>query len=534
MSAAPFRFGIMLNGIHLYPWQIKVYEEILQTGLATCELLIVKAPEPSVAQNKFKKLSHPHLLFEQYKKRTLNPVLYNPIEYAGLLNIEQLLVKPVKKGKNTELITEPDLIKIKDKNLDFILRLGFGILQGGILEAATWGVWSFHHGDEQEYRGGPPGFWEIFNRSKKQGVILQRLGEKLDAGKLILKRHYAVTRHSYSENVGKLLLQSTDMPAQALRMMANGTLQPGDFTEIKTQAPIYRYPKNLPFLFFLLKLFIHKIRFKWQLLFQQENWIIGYKHPGEKKRRYIAPLQEGEYFADPFTFNDHNKNYILAEHFSYKTLKGNIVLIEPGMNRVHTLIEKTTHLSYPYIFEEDGQLFVMPEEANSGQLNMYKWNSENKTLDFEKTLLDLPAVDASMLKYENLYYLFMGIKGNLPNEKLFIYYAPQLEGPYTPHAANPVKVNPEGARMAGGFIFENGEILRPSQSSVESYGEKIIFQKITRLTTTEYEEEFYSEMKPEPDDPYRCGLHNFHATPSLEVVDLKTRKSGYTAFKSQL
>ncbi len=527
------KFGLMLNGMNLYPWQIKVYEEILQTGLAECCLLIIKNEVKEEPKSIFRKLNQPHLFFEQFKKNKLNPTLYKSIPTSILDNIQQLRVTPTKVGKSSEELNMEDIQGIKSKNLDFIIRFGFGIIKGEVLNSAKWGIWSFHHGNEQEFRGGPPGFWEIMKGQKTQGVILQRLGEKLDAGKIILKREYAVISHSYIENVSKLMVQSADMPAQAIKMMATGSLIIDEIKTIPTKAPIYKYPSNLQFVKFLFILLKNKIKFSWIRLMRQENWIIGYRLLNEENYKFIAPARDGEYYADPFSFCDEQKNYIVAEHYSYRTKKGTIVLIQPGQRQTKTIIEKDTHLSYPFIFEENGIIYLMPEESNDGKLNLYKWNSTNKTFEFYTTILELPCIDASILKHDGTYYLFLGLKGLLPNEKLFIYHSTQLEGPYSPHMANPVKVSPAGSRMAGPFYYQNDVLIRPSQYSVEHYGEKIIFHKINVLNNFEYNEEFHSELKPTNNAPFKCGLHTYHKNINFEVIDLKRRKSSFAAFTAQ-
>jgi folate-dependent phosphoribosylglycinamide formyltransferase PurN len=506
----------------------------MQTGLAECCLLIIKNEVINEPKTIFQKLTQPHVFFEQFKKHKLNPTLYNSIPAAFPDNIQKLWVSPNKIGKFSEEFSADDVQIIKSKQLDLIIRFGFGILKGEVLNSAKWGIWSFHHGNEQEFRGGPPGFWEIMKGRKTQGVILQQLGEKLDAGKIILKREYAVISHSYIENITKLLLQSTDMPAQALKMIANDCLPMNEIHPIPTKAPVYKYPSNLQFLKFLLVILLNKIKFSWMRLMMQENWIIGYRLLKEKKYHFIAPPRDGEYYADPFTFCDQDKNYIVAEHYSYRTKKGSIVLIEPGQNQTKTIIEKDTHLSYPFIFEENGITYLMPEESNAGKLNLYKWNPISKTFDFYRTILELPCIDASIVKNEGLYYIFLGLKGLLPNEKLFIYHSTQLEGPYIPHTANPVKVSPAGSRMAGAFYYQNNMLMRPSQYSVKYYGEKVVLQQVKQLSASIYQEEVHSELLPFKDSHFNDGLHNYHKSDHLEVVDLKKMRSGWVSFKAQL
>ena len=67
---------------------------------------------------------------------------------------------------------------------DVLVRFGFGIVKGPMLDLPTHGVWGFHHGDEEKFRGGPPGFWEIMHDDPVTGAVLQRLTEKLDAGRI--------------------------------------------------------------------------------------------------------------------------------------------------------------------------------------------------------------------------------------------------------------------------------------------------------------------------------------------------------------
>ncbi len=534
MDKPIYNFGILANGMYLYPWQKKVITHLLDTDMASCELFIIrKTEEKSSPKSALSKLLTPGLLFEQYKKAKLNTSIYRPLPFS-LANEKTIFITPIQHGKFGEGFTEEDVERVKSVQLDFIIRFGFGILKGDILSAAKWGIWSFHHGDEQVLRGGPPGFWEIFKSHRKQGVILQRLTEKLDAGKIILKREYLVVPHSYKENVTKLLVESVDMPAQALRMISNSIVDPHSFEEVKTSAPIFKYPTNFQFLRFQWKVFMNRIRLKWKVLFKQENWILGYRTSPQEKYRYIAPKRGGEYYADPFVFVNNNKTYIVAEHYSYRTKKGSIVLIEPGMNQSTTLLEKNTHLAYPFIFHEGNEIYMLPEEAYTGKLHLYKWNGETKKFHLLQSILDLPAVDASLLKHEGKYYLFTGLKGQLTNEKLFIYYADKLEGPYLPHTSNPVKVSPEGSRMAGGFIIENNQLIRPSQCSVKYYGEKVVFQKIVQLSPTVYQEEFYSELKPMEYAPFKCGLHTYNKKDHFEVIDLKTMRSGFIALKAQI
>ena len=91
-------------------------------------------------------------------------------------NIDKLFVHPII-GKSAYYYnySESDLKKIREKKLDVLIRMGGGILKGDILNVAKNGIISFHHGDNDYNRGGPPGFWEIYYKIPKTGFIIQRL-----------------------------------------------------------------------------------------------------------------------------------------------------------------------------------------------------------------------------------------------------------------------------------------------------------------------------------------------------------------------
>ena len=103
-------------------------------------------------------------------------------------NLEQVIVEPkVSTDGNIYRYTEKDLKRIKSLNLNLLIRGGSGILKGEILKICKNGIISFHHGDNDYYRGGPPGFWEIKNKDVKTGFIIQKLSEELDNGEVLFK-----------------------------------------------------------------------------------------------------------------------------------------------------------------------------------------------------------------------------------------------------------------------------------------------------------------------------------------------------------
>jgi hypothetical protein len=112
------------------------------------------------------------VLFRLIERAEKLLVCRNP-EYVSFFNryplhdidIPKLCVEPlVSKSGFVFRYSPDDLEKIKHYQLDILVRGGSGILRGEILKVCPFGIVSFHHANNDVNRGGPPGFWEVFNR----------------------------------------------------------------------------------------------------------------------------------------------------------------------------------------------------------------------------------------------------------------------------------------------------------------------------------------------------------------------------------
>jgi hypothetical protein len=63
----------------------------------------------------------------------------------------------------------------KAANLDVLLCLGTSLPVGELIKCARYGTWSLHFCDSDVYRGEPPFFWEMYERSPIIGAVLRVL-----------------------------------------------------------------------------------------------------------------------------------------------------------------------------------------------------------------------------------------------------------------------------------------------------------------------------------------------------------------------
>jgi hypothetical protein len=239
-------------------------------------------------------------------------------------------------------------------------------------------------------------------------------------------------------------------------------------------------------------------------------------------------------YADPFIVNgtDGNVQVLYEQMTSYK-MDGHIGLLV--FDKAFSILEQRkildtgSHLSYPFIFRENGQTFIFPENALGGALNCYEYDEKNKTLINPINVLDLPVLDSTILKYDGRYWLFCTLLGDQLNSELHIFYSDQLKGSYTPHPANPVKTGLKGSRPAGDFIEVDGAFYRPAQNCTHYYGESVTIYKLKTLDKAKFEEEFYMEIKPNSGDEFNYGLHTLNARDNYIIVD--GQKSHFQPFQ---
>jgi hypothetical protein len=449
-----------------------------------------------------------------------------------LSSVPSIRVKPILKGKYSQYFPDESLQEIKYHQPDIIIRFGFNILRGEILNIAKHGVWSYHHCDPQVIRGGPGGFWEYMLNESKQGAILQRLTEKLDDGIVIREGWFRLIKHSYSENLNNLLTGTSSWIADAIRELAvNGQIRA---VQKKRAANLIRtYPGNFTMLRFLTKLLNNKIAFHYRQLFLAETWKIGIVHEpvssvivnGIKKApKWLSAPEPFQYYADPFTNEGIS---VLCEAYDYKTGKGVIVNAQTHK----TVLELEHHLSYPFPLRINNNHYILPEASESGQLKAYNLRDKSSM-----TLLSgVPCIDASVVFFNGLYWMFTHRNDHFPDSCLFIYWAEKPEGPYHEHLLNPVRTDIAASRPAGMPYTIDGKLLLPVQIGVPHYGAGVAVLEIIKLNKTEYVDRVINTITPSRHWDFNEGLHTISEGPdNTTLIDVKAHRFIFANFIAQL
>lgn len=526
------RFGIMLNDFFLASWQEDCLRQVL--SLKGIKLVVViKNSSAPTGKNSFHSFNR--FLYRVFLKFFFKFNTHKKINCEKLFQDVHLLHCSItRKGKYSEHFNEQDINSIEEFGCDFILRFGFNILRGKILETARYGVWSYHHSDEQKIKGGPPGFWEIFNNHPTSSVVLQKLTDKLDNGVILKKGVFKTINHSYCETVETLFARSTSFVKQVCIDLQNNNTLHFDNPPVESSAKIYSYPDTIQTILFLVKLILNKFLFHFNKLVFTEQWAVGivkspiqefaFNKNHNEEIRWLKNIVRDGFAADPFGYTVGEKEYLLFENYSFKKGKGKIssVEISGDPSKVNDIMDFPTHLSYPFLIKHQGELFCIPENFENREINLFQHDTTmNSWLKKKNLLSGIPAIDSSLVFWNDLWWLFFTDKNQLSNVRLFIYYSENFTGPFVPHENNPVKTDIRSSRSAGNFFTVDNNLFRPSQDCSETYGGGIIINKIKKLSVSEFEEEEVNRIIPFMNSGYKKGIHTLSALGDKTLIDSK-------------
>ena len=200
--------------------------------------------------------------------------------------------------------------------------------------------------------------------------------------------------------------------------------------------------------------------------------------------------------ADPFLFVHGERLFLFYETDGYKLGRGVITMVSTTdlhkWTKPRIVLQEPFHLSYPFMFEKDGLVYMMPESGSGGQLRLYR-ATDNSLTQFElvKPLLDGRYLDSSLLLHDNKYFLFTSEEPEYRQYVLHLFQSDSFDGPYTEHPCSPICFDTEFSRGGGGPIELDGKICRVSQDCSNGYGDNVSFVSIDRISPTEYEESIF-------------------------------------------
>lgn len=555
------RVGLMLDSPVIYACFARVVDDILHSNFSELSFLVYNASAKKCTTQSGPRKSLPgrilrllmtksirkKFLYERYLSwdSARNPNVADPFamrDYSKILdNVPSINIEPIVQ-KFTHRFTPEAVAAVRERNLDVLLRFGFNIIRGDILQSARYGVWSFHHGDNDFYRGAPPHFWELVEQHPRSGVILQVLNDELDAGFVLAKglfptqqglsvarnRHgpYWGTTHFVIQKLYELHQYGWDIVKA--RAIPEGTYQ--------GKRKIYRTPNNWEMVKWagpqllkkaaqqtILRPFQPASHLHWRIAIRRSALTLLEEGPQVLPSFMWIDAPRGHYYADPMLFERDGKTWLFVEDYQYAQSQACISVAEvatTGQVGLFTpCLTRPYHLSYPFVFEHGGEIFMLPETGRNNTVELYRATGFPLEWKFEKVLLSSRAVDTTPLYRDGRWWIFTTIPEPAGYGSFgLLFSAEALTDPWTLHPASPISWTVETARSGGRIVEIGGKLVRPTQSCCPTYGYSLSLHEITRLDKDGFAERQLATYNPTWNPSLR-GIHTYARSGEIELID---------------
>ncbi len=525
---SPLRIGVMVDGSDVAGWQYTILEGIVADPRFEIVAVIENAHRPERLARFRLNRDWSRLLWRQIDRvearisqrryasswQDVSNYVDDVLAWRALdMDPQHLEIDPQRSPSGlVHRLAQTDLDRLAMLELDVIIRFGFKILKGNVLCAARFGIWSFHHADPDINRGTPPGFWEVAENQPFTGTVLQVLSEDLDNGVPLRKAMYVTKSASWNENRRRAYHKSIRLMLDALGELADT----GHVTSSSDPRPFRLYdralrvaPRPVDIARAAIRQVVSSVRSatlykanvqRWQLL------LLRGPFEGQSLRRahrIVAPA--GRYWADPFAITHDGTDQVFFEDFDLETGRGHIAtarITDTGIAEVQPALQPDYHLSYPFVFHQSGELFMVPESYENSSIELWRCTNFPATWIKERELLSgVAAVDSTIVSHQGITYLFTNIDRSGLGEhgdELHIFIANDLvHGELQPHPANPVVTDVRYARMGGSFSrAADGTLVRPAQRGGATYGSGLNFMQVEHLSPTAYRERLVEEVSP--------------------------------------
>jgi hypothetical protein len=543
------RVGVVIDSYCQPQWISNVIRDIRRSSTSEIVAVIiddVSGSHPIRPRSIFGDRSH--LLYSLYSKfdQRFFPIIVDPLAPCDISAMvdgcASVTLASPSAGCDMPLCNR-DVERILAQCLDVLLHFGSRTLRGEALGVAKYGVWAYRLGADHMPANGLIGFWEVMKQQPLTGVELCVLSEDFAAEKVIYRSSARTHPRSVRRNRTSALSKASAFAIRKLRDLQEdgpAALESGPTHKAHKVAQTEEAslpPTNALMLRLFSGLIGRYLASRLRYFLGSEQWFLAYslQQPSALDRvplrapPHMVPLlpPKDRFWADPFPVRKQGGYYVFFEERPFLTRKGFLSVLEiddAGHAGAATkVLERDHHLSYPFVFEWEGQHFLLPESAGNKSVDLYRAEEFPYRWKFDRVLLkDVNAVDATLHHFRNRWWMFVNIAlpGASSCDELHIYHAETPTGPWTPHPRNPIKSDASNARPAGRIFMHAGQLYRPAQDCSTRYGGSITINRIVRLDLEGYKEMEVSKILPDW-QPNLIATHTINSVDQLIVMDAK-------------
>ncbi len=444
---------------------------------------------------------------------------------------------------NIDIVSQENIEAIKRSSIDILILLSPVLLSKEVVSLVKYGAWSFYVGDIKKNRGAQNLFWDVIDRKGRVNTTLKI--QTNDCYKMTTLTTSLTDNLSVNRSANSYYWKA----AAIMPRKINELYRVGEITffnklkDIKEDLflnlfNIEHTPTNWQAIIKLLKFNLIRMQngINGRLYFNQ--WILLFRLENSKntlkdltKFKEIVPPKD-RFWADPHVLMKNGKYYIFIEELIYKENKGFISVIEMDENGNYKdpvkVLESDCHMSFPFVFEENDQIYMIPETKEANSIQLYKCIDFPYKWEFKKVLIDnVKAVDTVLFKNEGKYWLFTNMvenEGASFYDELYLFSSKSLiSDNWKSHPDNPIVSDVRNARMAGKLFFYNKSLYRPAQNCSNHYGYGMQLNRVETLNESNYSEELFYSIIPDWNQNI-IATHSISTSKNLTIIDAQYRR----------
>jgi asparagine synthase (glutamine-hydrolysing) len=420
--------------------------------------------------------------------------------------------------------------------LDVIIDFGAQPAREPSLPATRYGLWRYHFGDGRLYPLGSGFLREIVDGTPLTGIELTRLGPTAQTDATLMRSLFrTIPFPSRQANRFGPLWGARHFVIQSLWGLREGSPAPVVTAEIANVAR--RSVKPIPsvgqFARWMLLELGRRACPPLRRVDRPLHWRIAI-------RRTATPLYEDAsrsalqafrwidspvdcHWADPVIFERDGQTWLFFEETVDPSRVGHIccgrLTTSGDLVDVRPVLQQPHHLSFPQIIAADGEVFMLPESAQGGGVDLYRAVRFPDEWVLEKRLLDFRCVDSSILHAAGSWWMTTSpqvVPGHAPITWLL--RAAQITGPWQFQSGGTVASDVRVARGAGAVFETAGRLIRPSQDCSVRYGYALNLNEIVSFSEGSYREQTICRIEPGW-APRLEGVHSYSRVGEWEAID---------------
>lgn len=453
-------------------------------------------------------------------------------------SVPEVYVRPIWAADHRACRYDPDdMRQLRQHDLDLLVYCAdHGTPADEVLDAARLGVIALRYGEDVHVLPGPPGFREVYHRQPYSRFRIERINGGV-SGAEVLCEGAIFTAPFYLLNAVRLLRKS----AVFAHRLLEGVAREGAFPEGVRKVPDAADRPSLPALKdqagYVLRTSGHFLeRASRRLLGARWRWGVAYQFTDDWRQADLPnanPVRNppGRYFADPFVVKKGGVSVCFVEDYHCRSSRGRITALRlerDGYEELGVALAEPFHLSYPFVFEAGGDLYMCPETEEARDIRLYRCTRFPLEWRLHRVLMDgVAAVDTSIIFHAGRWWMFTNIDsadmGDYRSE-LHLFHADTFDSrQWQPHPGNPVVFDSARARN-GGLFRSHGSLLRVFQvHGFDVYGQSMGVARIDELSTHAYSEEVVATVAPDF-LPGIVGTHTMSFDGTVLALDFVRRQ----------